>query len=403
MLYRPHERKRRRQVALIYDARRAYDLKVMTGVAAYLQQTGKWNVYVEEDALKDQRLPDLHSWEGNGIIADFDDPSVAATVMKSRLPTVAFGSGYGWYKPKSTIPYFFTNNQAIARLAAGHFFERGFRHVAYCGYPRTAINGWSEEREEAFAKEVKKRGFDCHIYRGRGKTSRDWAANQHLLGVWLKSLPKPVGLMAANDNRARQVLEACRAIHMRVPEEVAVIGVDNDELLCQLSSPLLSSIEQGAKRIGYEAAALLDWMMRGKKPRKRHFVIDPGGIVMRRSTDILAIEDARVAQAMAFIREHACDSIKVPDVVDAVAISRSGLETRFKAALGRSLSKVIREVQLETAKGFVSDTNLALKEVAAKTGFKSVQHMTTLFHRVFGRPPAEYRRTAGAGPVLGQL
>jgi LacI family transcriptional regulator len=388
-----------RHVALIYDATRAYDLKVMTGVAAYLQEGGKWSVYIEENALKDQRLPDLRAWKGDGIIADFDHPGVATAVIESKLSAVGFGSGYGWYGTESRIPYFFTNNRAIARLAAGHLLDRGFRHFAYCGYPWTPINGWSEERERAFAKAVKERGFPCQIYHGRHEIHRQWAAIQRSLCEWLELLPKPVGLMAANDNRARQVLEACRASGLRVPDNVAVIGVDNDEVLCQLSSPLLSSIEQGARRIGHEAAALLDRIMSGEKPRQRRFVIDPVGVVTRRSTDILAIEDPKVAQAMAFIWEHACDGIKVQEVVKAVAASRSGLEAHFKAVPGRTLRTAIRDVQLQRARHLISDTNLSLKQIAANTGFKSVQHMTTLFARAFGHPPAEYRRTAATGRI----
>lgn len=187
--------RRMRHVALIYDARLAYDLKVMTGVAAYLQEGTKWNVYIEENALKDQRLPDLRSWEGDGIVADFDDPRVAMAVVDSKLPAVAFGSGYGWHTPESRIPYFFTNNEAVVRLAADHLLDRGFRHFAYCGYPRTPTNGWSEERERAFAERVKGRGFLCQIYRGRHKINREWASIQRSLGVWLESLPKPVALM----------------------------------------------------------------------------------------------------------------------------------------------------------------------------------------------------------------
>lgn len=391
---------RMRRVALIYDATVAYDVKVMSGVAAYLEERGKWNVYIEENTLKDQRLPELRSWKGHGIIADFDDPRVATAVKESKLPAVAFGSGYGWYAPESGIPYFFTNNPAVALLAAGHLLDRGLRHFAYCGYPRSPINGWSEERERAFTEAVKERGLSCRTYRGHQQTSRNWAAIQRSLRAWLESLPKPVGLMAANDYRARQVLEACRASGLRVPEELAVIGVDNDELLCQLSSPLLSSIEQGAKQIGYRAAALLDSIMSGRNPSESRFVIDPVGVVTRLSTDIVAIEDPKAAQAMAFIWEHACDGIKVQDVVNAVAASRAGLEARFKASLGRTLRVAIRDVQLERARRLISDTNLALKQVAADTGFKSVQHMTTLFAKAFGRPPAEYRRAAGAGRVL---
>src|ERR1700722_6090101 len=335
------------RVALIYDATRAYDLKVVTGVAAYLQGGSGWSIYIEETPLKDQRLPDLRSWKGDGVIANFDDQRVAKAVIQSRLPAVAFGSGYGWYGPKTHIPYFFTNNQAIARLAAEHFLDRGFSHFAYCGYPRTPINGWSEERELAFRKQLRDRRFECHVYRARQTADGGREPAQQALRVWLESLPKALALMAATDNRGRQVLEACRSSGLRVPGEVAVIGVDNDELLCRLSTPLLTSIEQGARRIGYEAAGLLDRIMSGERPRYRRFVIDPLGVVTRRSTDIFAAQDPLVERAMAFVRDRASEGIKVPDVVKAVAVSRSWLELCFKVSVGRTLHGAIRHVQLD--------------------------------------------------------
>ena len=381
-----------RRVALIYDARLAYDLKVMTGVAAYHQERSDYSVYIEENALRDQRLPDLRSWKGDGIIADFDDPTIARAVLHSRLPVVGFGGGYGWYLPKSRIPYFFPNNEAVSRLAATHLLDRGLRHFAYCGYAPTPINGWSKEREKSFSEWINRAGYSCVVYRGRHKTTRQWVSVQNSLGKWLESLEKPLGVMAANDNRARQVLETCRAFNLRVPEEVAVIGVDNDELLCQLSSPLLTSIEQGAKRIGYEAAALLDKMMRGKNPTELHYVTEPVGVVPRKSTDIFAIEDPKVAKAMSFISEHAVDGIKVRDVVNAVAVSASGLEHRFKSILGYTIRASIRRVQLERARRLITNTTLPLKQIASNTGFKSVQHLTTLFGKAFGHPPAEYRK-----------
>ena len=384
-----------RHVALIYDARLAYDLKVMAGVAAYMQENANYSVYIEENALKDQRLPDLKTWGGDGIIADFDHPAVARAVTRSRLPVVGFGSGYGWYVRGSSIPYFFSNNTMIARMAAEHLLTRGFRHFAYVGYARTRINAWSEEREVAFARAVGARGFSCAKYLHHYETSLQWASAQRSLAKWLRSLPMPLGVFAANDAQARNVLEACRACGFRVPDNVAVIGVDNDELLCQLISPPLSSVEQGARRLGYEAAALLDQLMCGKKPRRRRFVIDPTGIVTRQSTDTLAVEDAAVSKAMAFIQEHAFEGIKVPDVVKTVAVSRSGLETRFVKAFGYTVHAAIRRVQLERVRRLIATTNLPLKQVAANTGFRSVQHMTTLFGKTFHQSPARYRGTAG--------
>ncbi len=384
-------RRRIRHVALIYDAKTAYDLKVMTGVAAYLQEGANWQVYIEENALKDQRLPDLRSWRGDGIIANFDDPRVASAVLRSKLPIVAFGSDYGWFKSTLCVPYVVTNNEAIAQVAADHLLNRGFVRFAYCGYPRMPTRIWAEEREHAFAERIRNRDFPCWIYRGRHKTSRKWDSFQRSLCAWLESLPKPVGLLAADDVRARQVLEACRRAGFSVPEEVAVLGIDNDEMVCQLSNPLLSSIEQGAKRIGYEAARLLDKIMAGGKPRQSCIAIDPVGIVERRSTDVVPVEDPQVARAMAFINERAGDGIKAQDVADAVGLPRAWLDARFNALVGRSLYAQILHFRLEHTKRLVSSTNLPLKQIAASAGFRSVQHMTTLFGIAYGQPPANYR------------
>jgi LacI family transcriptional regulator len=383
-----------RHVALIYDATRAYDLSVMAGVAAYVRQGAPWSVYIEESSLKDQRLPRLASWRGDGIVANFDDPRVVRAVLASGLPTVAFGSGYGWYAPSLRIPYFFTNNKKIAHLAADHLLDRGFRNFAYYGGTRTRTNGWSVEREHAFSGRVKKKGCRCWIYRDPRRAGRDWETLERDLGAWLLSLPKPAGLMADNDQRARLVLEVCRTASLQVPDEMAVIGVDNDELLCQLSTPLLSSVEQGARRIGHEAAALLDRVMSGRKPRRMSLVVDPSGLVARGSTDILAIEDRTVAEAMRYIREHACEGIQAQDVADALDVSRSGLDAHFKSALGRTIRTAIRALQLERTRQLVNDPTLSLKEIASKMGFKSVQFMTAAFGKAFGRPPAQYRRTA---------
>jgi LacI family transcriptional regulator len=383
---------RTRRVALIYDAKLPYDLKVISGIAHYVQEGADLNIYMEEDALKSQRLPDLRSWRGDGILADFDDPGVAAAVKRAKLPVVGFGGGYGWYSRQSAIPYFFNDQTAVANLAADHLIERGFHHFAYCGLPRTPSNLWGEERCNAFAKRVKSRGFSCHIYPVVHRTTRQWTSVLASLGAWLKSLPKPVGLMAANDKRARHVLEACHVYDLQVPEKVAVIGVDNDELLCQLTSPQLSSVEQDAKRLGYEAIALLDRLMGGATVRQRHFFIQPVGVVTRGSTDILAVEDRLVARTITFIQSGASKGIRVRDVASSMAISRSSLETRFKAATGQTIGTAIRKAQLQRAQRMIAETNLAMKEIAAVTGFKSVQHMTTLFGKVFGQTPAKYRK-----------
>lgn len=387
-----------RHVALIYDGRSMYDLKVMMGVANYLQEQEYHSIYLEENALGNQRLLDPRTWEGDGIIADFDDPHIARLVVESHLPAVGFGGGYGWQSEFASAPYIHANNKAIARLAAEHLLECGFRHFAFVGYARTSTNGWSEERENAFVEHVAGWGHSSavfrghHVFHGHHKSTRKWAPMQRTLGEWLSKLPRPLGVMAANDNRGRHVLEACRAYGLKVPDEIAVIGVDNDELLCRLSTPPLSSVEQGAWKVGYAAAMLLDKIMEGRKPRQRNVVIDPTGIVARRSTDVLAIDDLKVRQAISFIREHACVGIKVTHVVAAVSISRSGLETRFASVLGCTIRSAIRRIQLENVRRLILETEMPLKQVAAASGFKSVQHMTSVFTGTIGQTPARYRR-----------
>lgn len=378
-----------RRVALIYDARHSYDCQVMIGVARYIQENPGFNVYLERDALKDQKLPPFSEWKVDGVIANFDHPRIAAAVSASKLPAVGFGSGYGW--KASSVPYFFTNNQAIAQMAADHFLIRGFRNFAFCGYVTNPINGWSHERERAFTRYLKARGRSCRVYRDHFKTPRHWGAEQQSVGEWLLSLPKPVALMAANDSRGHQVLDACRTFALVVPEQVAVMGVNNDEMLCQLSSPPLSSIVQGTEKMGYEAAALLDQMMGGQKPRRQRFTVNPVRVVTRYSTDLLAVQDDVVSRAMMFVSANAMKGIKVSDVTHALAISRSGLEARFCRVLGFSIHAAIRRTQMDRVRSLISDTTLPLKQIAANSGFRSVQHMTTLFKKSFAQSPAKYR------------
>jgi LacI family transcriptional regulator len=384
--------RKNRRVALIYDAKLPYDVKVMAGVAAYVQRHADWSVFIEEDALSRQRLPELSTWHGDGIIADLDDAHVARQVAKSGVPAVAFGSGYGWYDPASGIPYFYSDNRAVARLAADHLHDRGFRQFAYYGYHKGRVSAFSAERAAAFGDCVRAAGCPLQVLQGPYEDHRKWALLQRRLGLWLQSLPKPIGLMAANDKAARQVLEACRSNRIRVPEDIAVVGADNDEMLCQLSSPPLSSVEQGARRIGFQAAALLDRMMSGRMPRRKRYMIPPEGIVVRRSSDIIAVDDEDIAAALALIHNRACEGIKVHDVADAVALSRSQLDRRFKAVVGRTLHDELRRVRLARAKQLLVEPSLTLKQIAVRCGFPSVQHLTEVFRQCEGVAPAAYRR-----------
>jgi LacI family transcriptional regulator len=235
------------------------------------------------------------------------------------------------------IPYVGTDNTAVARLAADHLLERGFLHFAYCGYSPTPVNGCSRKREDAFQEAIHQAGHSCAVHNVPDTASDTWERLCGELAQWLTSLPHPLGLMACNDSRALQILEACRMAGLRVPEDVAVVGVDNEEAVCPFTDPPLTSVDQGAQQTGYEAALLLDQWMDGEPVDAGKRSVSPVGIVARGSTEILAVDDDDVAVALRFIHEHACERIGLDDVSRAIVSTNATLRRRFKAVVGRTV------------------------------------------------------------------
>lgn len=382
--------KKQRYVAVPLDVSDPFDRQIIRGIAKFVQETDHWNLYLEEKPKL--KLPDMKSWKGDGIIANFDDAQVAERISKIGIPIVGFGGGYGSYKPDSGIPYFRSDNRAIAHLAAEHLIDCGLKNFGYCGVPANSVNGWSKEREDAFRDYLSERKLPCSVLTGRYGLTTKWRESQEELCKWLDKLPKPVGIFASEDARARHILEACRSMSLRVPEDVAVIGVDNDELICDLTNPSLSSIDQGTQRIGYLAAARLDDLMSKKKIKNIEVMIKPEGVIQRRSTDVITSPDELVTQALALIRERACDPLQIEDLLKMLHVSRTTLENRFKEHRGRSVFREIRKIQLEKANNLLSNSGLTLKEVAHRCGFNTIQYMTTIFRKEYNQTPAEIRK-----------
>ncbi|QEG36385.1 AraC family transcriptional regulator [Bythopirellula goksoeyrii] len=380
----------RLEVALIVDPAKPYDRRIIRAVGSYVTQHQRnWSLYVEQDPIL--RLPDLQAWAGDGILANFDDRRIAKAVSGSKVPVVGIGGGYGYYEENPSIPYVRTDNRAIAELAAQHLINLGLRNFAFCSEPPNRSNGWARERADAFQSILDEAGFHCEVYTGRFAASRRWRESQAELEHWVTSLKPPIGMMACRDGRARHVMQACKEIGLRVPEDIAIIGVDNDEVICELANPPLTSIEQGTKRIGFEAAALLDVMMSGKIPEDKHTTIPPEGLVVRQSTDVLATGDPEVSEALRFIRRHATDPITVQDVLDVAQLSRSTLEARFREALNRSIHAEIHRVQVELAMRLLTTTNIPIKEIVKRVGISSVQYFTAVMRRNTGKTPGQIR------------
>jgi LacI family transcriptional regulator len=282
------------------------------------------------------------------------------------------------------------DSQGAGRLAAEHFLERGFRHFAFCGY---AGRSWSDRRGEAFCQRLQEAGHTCHVYEPSSR-KRNIAWNEELPRVvaWLKGLPKPVAIMACNDNRGRQILESCLGAHIQIPDETAVVGVDNDEMVCGLSNPPLSSVALNLEGAGFRAAELLDTLMENPKLPPRQIPVEARWVVCRRSTDVLAIEDPHVAAALRFIRSQAHKPLDIGDIVPQSGISRRGLEIRFQQILGRSIRQEIQRVRLVRTKQLLSETNLSAEKIAVLSGFGSSAYLRNVFHREEGITITEFRQ-----------
>ena len=284
-----------------------------------------------------------------------------------------------------------TDSETIGRLAADHLLKCGFRRFAYCGY---ADSSWSEERQVSFTRRIKAAGFDACVHWLPGSETRRLVRGwRRAFENWLKSQPKPLGLMACNDDLGLEVMDACRASGLRVPDEVAVIGADNDEVVCGLSDPPLSSVAICFERAGYESAGVLSRMMRGDKQTPSRIVVRASHVVPRRSTDIIAVEDANLAKALAFIRDHARKDMSVSEVARVAGVSRRALENRFRKLLNRSPLDEIRQTRANQIARLLVETELPVSQIAEATGFEDVRHVARYFRIVRGISPLVYRRT----------
>ena len=383
---------KRLNIAVLVEWSRAYGRGVLAGVAEYVQAHGRWRIFHTERRLSDDGPAWFEGWQGDGIIARVENPRLLEQIRRKRLPTVELyrlDTADGFAKVVTDEPM-------VGRLAADHLIEQGLRRFAFCGLPGVIV---SEARERYFVKHLESLGYEVNVYRQPhdAATSLSGSEDYGLLcedsvAAWVRGLQKPVGLLACNDIRAHQILMTCSERGIAVPEEVALVGVDNDQMVCELCQPPLTTIELNPHRVGYEAATLLDqWISTGQPPAGPKLV-GPKGLVVRQSTDTVPTSDREVAAAVHFIREHACDGILVTDVLRHVSISRSTLERRFLKALGRPPKAEIDRVRLDRVKQLLAVTDYPLAKIAELAGFHYVEGMCHLFRNTFGQTPGQYRK-----------
>ena len=374
------------RIAVLIEASNAYGRGLLEGIHRHLREHEPWTILLPEHGRGMPPLEMLARWKGDGIIARIETPAIAAAIRRLRRGRPLAVVDVSAARLLAGVPYVETDDAAIARLAADHFIERDFRHLAFLGDDRFR---WSDNRQEAFVAAARDRSVAVYEPRGR---SRDSAKEGEAIEAWLASLPKPVGLFACYDIRARQAVEACRRAGLAVPDEVAVLGVDNDQVLCGLSSPPLSSVIPDAIGAGRLAAELLDALLGGERLNRDEWLLPPVGIATRQSTDVLAIDDELVVAAVRHIREHACAGIKVADVVRVLGISRRVLESRFLQRVGHTPHEEIARVQFRRVEQLLAETDLPLATIAARAGFRHPEYMTVAFTRRHGMSPSRWRR-----------
>jgi LacI family transcriptional regulator len=377
-------------VALLIETSREYARGLLRGVARYQQECGPWSIYLEPRGLDDPPPKWLPNWKGDAILARINNRQMADAILQTKLPAIDLRGaleGLG-------IPFIGVDNRPVASMGFEHLKNCGLRNFAFCGTPR-GDNPNQDLRCDYFVACVEEAGFQCNVFCGTSGAKRKptWEQQQQEIVAWLKKLPRPVGVMTCHDDRGQQVLDACRRANLAVPDEVAVLGVDNDPSLCNLCTPPLSSIDVNPARIGYEAAALVATMMDGARPPGKPVLLGPPrGITGRRSTDTLWVEDQDVASVIRYIREHACNGITVRDVLNAAPTTPSALERRVKKVLGRTIKAEISRVRLVRAKLLLAETDMPVAKITTKCGFSEPKYFSEVFRHVFDMKPTEYRQ-----------
>lgn len=404
------------RVVLLLSPHAGYDRGILQGIVRYSRIHGPWNLYLagvepglplpeveafsgapiqatsRDDGSHSKRLPDLRRWGVTGIIGRLQSRRIAEMSLQVGVPVIAMDLSeeqLAYDLPLNRISEIRSDACEAGRMAAEHLLERSFRSFGFCGYPGRT---WSERAREGFCRRIEKAGCCCNVYRPPDrKRPILWQQERTWVTKWLNGLPKPVGIMSCNDVRGRQVLEASALGEMSVPDDVAVVGVDDDQLLCELSNPPLSSVVLNTEQGGYQAAELLDALMTRHKQGSRRIDVKPLWVIPRQSTDVLAVDDPEVAVAVRYIRDTFQKRINVKDVVAHVDLSRRALERRFEQALGRSIRAEIERARLIWAKRLLVETTLPVAKIADAAGFGNPSYLSEVFHREVGETPAVYR------------
>ncbi|MDZ4290187.1 MAG: DNA-binding transcriptional regulator [Prosthecobacter sp.] len=381
------------EVAVLVDTSRSYGRDIVRGIRRYAAEHGPWSLYLEPRDLRSS-FPDwLQQWPGDGILARTADPQLLQQLTATGLPVVELRTTV----LKHSFPFVGMDNSLLGARVAEHFRNRGFRRFACC---LDTSEKFYQQRCDCFVETLRGHGFECAIFETASPGQRPrWDQHQRALADWLGGLEKPVGIFACHDQLGFWVLDAARRAGIPVPEAVAVVGAENDKMLCETAWPPLSSVQLRGQAVGHAAARMLDdWIHHRRIPAAgEEMLLPPGDIVVRQSSDIVAVEDARIAAALRFIRQNATQGLSVDAVARQVALSRSALERRMKALIGRSPGEEINRIRFAAVEGLLTQTDLTLDAIAERTGFAHPQYMAEAFRKRTGLTPGQFRSRRSVG------
>ncbi len=376
-----------RNVAVIVETSNSYARGILRGIHEYARNRRGWTLYLTEHGRHEIDESFAGNWKFDGAIARIETDRMARIITAMNVPTVDVSAA----RLIQGIPWVETDDEAITRLALDHLKDCGLQNFAFFGDP---FYNWSIWRQQNFERilgrpdVIRSRIFSLP---SRMEPRVRWWTQREAIRDWLRSLPKPVGIFACYDACGQQLLEICRYYDFKVPGDIAVIGVDNDELLCELATPSMSSVIPNSLRTGAYAAEILDRMMRGEKLAGRKHSIEPLGVRKRISTDVLSVGDHHIAEAVAFIRQNAHKNIRVEDVLGIVPFSRRVLEAKFRRALNRTPHQEILRVRTHAVRELLLETNMSLSEISEALGIEHPEYLSVFFKKETGLTPREYR------------
>ncbi|ARN56954.1 DNA-binding transcriptional regulator [Sedimentisphaera salicampi] len=370
-----------KRIALLIETSTSYGRALIRGILQYANVAASWVFYNEPRGIADA-LPNLSGENLDGII--MRDTAENMKLLNYNLPTVV---SIRYENKVEGVPNIVSDCEAIGKMAADFLMERNYSNFAYCGFEDMP---WSVQRREAFIKNLpdyKK----ISTYQDRSG-SLDYESKLQRLAEWLISLPKPAALMACNDVRGASIIEACKLAGVRIPQELSILGVNNDDMICEMVSPELSSISLNITKAGYEAARTLDRLIKTGQSPTDFITVEPERVISRASTDIKAIHDKDLAAALHFISQHSRENIQVSDVAEAVCVNRRSLERRFRRILNRSVYDEIKRVRTNLMKKMLTETDMPVAEIAYTMGFDDANHISRYFKLQTGISPLKFRK-----------